>query len=178
MDLNTESDSRYAKLQPDSRGPHLEAHEYHLEDMNYAEDSDQELAPTALREPEKVAIIHSLARALLQIVLYLVPVGLTFAILQLSFREIYWRGVGSSGSGRFSRYSINQVLNMLQIVAKAHEVLIVIVGVSERFLSFCTVVEGLSNRLKGCFQARRFTPYKHREARLLTSDFVDSLCPI
>ena len=124
------SDSRYAKLQHDIRSPHLEAQGYPLDDMNYAEDSDHEFAPTSLKEPEKVAIIHSLGRALFQIFLYLVPVGLTFGILQLSFREIYWRGVGSSGSGRFSRFSINQVLNMLQIAAKAHEVLIVIVRVS------------------------------------------------
>ena len=150
MDSNTASVSRYAKLQPGSSGPHSEAQGYHLEDMNYAEDSDQELAPTALREPEKVAIIHSLGRVLLQIVLYLVPVGLTFAILQLSFREIYWRGVGSSGSGRFSRCSINQVLSMLQILAKAHEVLIVIVGVPDASW-LCIVIEGVTQAYQGFF---------------------------
>ena len=178
MESDFANDSRYARLQPNTRSPHLEVQEYHLEDMDYAEDSDHELTPTALKEPEKVAIIHSLGRALLQVVLYLVPVGLTSGILQLSFREIYWRGVGSSGSGHFSRYSVNQVLNILQIVAKAHEVLIVIVGEPAPFV-VSAMLGRLSNHLKACFLTPGFSHFhEHPGARLLTSDFINSHCPI
>ena len=171
MESNTASDSRYAKLRPDTRSPHLEAQRYHLEDMDYAEDSDHELTPTVLKESEKVAIIHSLGRAVLQIVLHLVPVGLTFSILQLSFREIYWRGVGSDGSGYFRRYSINQALSMLQIVAKAHEVLIVIVSVSERFLA-TSFLSRECKKLWEPLQSHSFLLFSHPLRQLILFTFI------
>lgn len=63
---------------------------------------------------------------MLRVFLYLVPVGVSFAMLQLSLRHVYWRGAGDRGYGYFSRYSTNEALTVLQIVAKAHEVLIVL----------------------------------------------------
>ena len=119
-------DSQYTKLRPDGGSLHLRREESPLQNLEYAEYSDQELTPAASREPEKVAIIYSLPKLLFQILLHLVPVGLSFAILQLSFRNIYWRGAGGSGSGHLRRYSTNEVLSILQIVAKVHEILIVL----------------------------------------------------
>ena len=72
----------------------------------------------------KVAVVHSSRKIPLRVCLYLIPVALSFAILQLSFRHVYWRGTGSSDSGYLSRYTMDQVLNFLQIVWKAHEILI------------------------------------------------------
>jgi len=92
--------------------------------INSTDDPDDELAEKPLREPEKVAISQSRIRAVLRTLLYLLPVGLSFGILQLSFRHVYWRVPGSSGSDA-SRYTIAEILNVLQIVAKVHEILIV-----------------------------------------------------
>ncbi len=100
----------YESLDPDS--------------INSTDDPDDELAEKPLREPEKVAISQSRIRAVLRTLLYLLPVGLSFGILQLSFRHVYWRVPGSSGSDA-SRYTIAEILNVLQIVAKIHEILIV-----------------------------------------------------
>lgn len=92
----------YESLDPDS--------------INSTDDPDDELAEKPLREPEKVAISQSRIRAVLRTLLYLLPVGLSFGILQLSFRHVYWRVPGSSGSDA-SRYTIAEILNVLQIVA-------------------------------------------------------------
>jgi len=92
--------------------------------INLTIDPDDEFAEKALREPEKVAISESQVGAVLRTPLYLLPVGLSFGILQLSFRHIYWRGTSSSDS-HASRYSIGETLSILQIVAKVHEILIV-----------------------------------------------------
>lgn len=88
-------------------------------------DPDDELAEKALREPEKVAISQSRTRAVARTLLYLLPVGLSFGILQLSFRHVFWRVPRDSGNSAGSRYSIDEILNVLQIVAKVHEILIV-----------------------------------------------------
>lgn len=83
-------------------------------------DPEDELVGKPLKDPEKVAISHSRIGAVLRTILYLLPVGLSFGILQLSFRHVYWRGTGSSATS----LSINEILNLLQIVAKVHEILI------------------------------------------------------
>ena len=94
------------------------------EPFDYAEDSDEDIAQP--KEGEKVAIRRSILAVLVRIYYYSVPVGVSFTILQSSFRRIYWRGTGNSGDGYLSKYSISEVLNVLQLVAKAHEVLIVL----------------------------------------------------
>lgn len=88
--------------------------------INSTDDPDDELAKKSLREPEKVTISQSRVGAVLRTLLYLLPVGLSFGILQLTFRHVYWRGTGSSYNDA-SRCSINKILNVLEIVVKLHD---------------------------------------------------------
>ena len=83
---------------------------------------DDDLTEKLAREPEKVAIIQSRAAVFVRTIFYLLPVGFSFGILQLSFRHVYWRGTETRDA---SPYSVNEILNVLQLVAKAHEILII-----------------------------------------------------
>ncbi|MCJ1384980.1 hypothetical protein MMC17_008098 [Xylographa soralifera] len=74
-------------------------------------------------EPMKVAISRSKSHGFLRSWIYLVPVGITFGIFQLSLRQVYWRGT-ATGDGLPN--NTNTILQILQIAAKAHEILIVI----------------------------------------------------
>lgn len=115
--------TRPLEIQPEaSLEPHYESID--PDSINLADDLDDELTKKPLREPGKVAISQNRVGAILRTLLYLLPVGLSFGILQLSFRYLYWRGTSSSDS-HASRYSIGETLSILQIVAKVHEILIV-----------------------------------------------------
>ena len=120
------TDPSYEALPPNTNAPHPEDEDHHIENVEYAEDSDDESAPKQSKELMKVAIVHSSRKTVLRVILYLLPLGISFSILQLSFRHVYWRGTERPDSGYLTRWSINQVLNILQIVAKAHEILIVL----------------------------------------------------
>ena len=109
MQPSTMQDARYESIDPDS--------------IDATDDLDDDLARKPLREPEKIAITRSRTTTFGRILPYLLPVGLSLGILQLSFRNVYWRG---TSTGTYdSPYSINEVLNILQIVAKTHELLII-----------------------------------------------------
>ncbi|MCJ1398406.1 hypothetical protein MMC11_001604 [Xylographa trunciseda] len=107
---------------------HTEEHEAHSSLIPGL--SKQEAKPHTLKhkeksskEAKKVAISRSKSHGFLRSWIYLLPVGITFGILQLSLRQVYWRGT-ATGDGLPN--DTNTVLEFLQIVAKAHEILIVI----------------------------------------------------
>lgn len=81
---------------------------------------NQQLAQQSPTQLERVAILQSRLRAVPRVLALLVPVALSFAILQLSWRHVYWRD-----SNRNPR-AISENLAVLQIAAKAHEIIIVL----------------------------------------------------
>lgn len=78
----------------------------------------RQLNQQSSKELDKVAIRQSRFRVLPRILALFVPVAASFAILQLSWRQLYWRD--SDGRPR----SISEDLAKLQIAAKTQEVLI------------------------------------------------------
>ena len=93
------------------------------------EELDRQIATDSSKELEKIAIKQSRFRVLLRVLALLVPVGLSFAILQLSWRHIYWR------NSNHNPRAISEDLAILQIAAKAHEVLMVL-SLSDLVLHF------------------------------------------
>lgn len=81
---------------------------------------DRELAQQSSTELAKVAVRQSRRRALLRVCALLVPVAVSFAILQFSWRQRYWRDSNDNP------VAISENLAVLQIAAKAHEVCIVL----------------------------------------------------
>jgi len=79
---------------------------------------DRELAQQSSTELAKVAVRQSRRRALLRVCALLVPVAVSFAILQFSWRQRYWRDSNDNP------VAISENLAVLQIAAKAHEVCI------------------------------------------------------
>lgn len=58
-------------------------------------ENDDDVAEDRPKELEKIAIRSSRRKTLVEIGLYLLPITLTFGILQLSFRSVYWRGTSN-----------------------------------------------------------------------------------
>lgn len=112
-------EGRYESINPDRKAATLAA-----EDLSDQDDQDDQVivARKSTKESIKPVLTPSRKAAALRTVFYLLPVGLSFGILQLSFRRVYWRG---STADYYGHYDINEVLNILQIVAKVHEILIV-----------------------------------------------------
>lgn len=71
---------------------------------------------TPEKAAKKAAVRHGRSRALLWCLLHIVPVAVSFSILQLSFRTVYWQNMGASRQ--------NEQLAAFQVVAKVHELLI------------------------------------------------------
>ncbi|KAL8881545.1 MAG: hypothetical protein Q9198_001269 [Flavoplaca austrocitrina] len=71
-------------------------------------------------ESEKVAIHLSRRRAIWQGLIHVAPIVITLTVLQFSFRTVYWSDLEGSDSNQ------NAVLNILQFVAKAHEICIAV----------------------------------------------------
>ncbi|KAL8846556.1 MAG: hypothetical protein Q9221_008363 [Calogaya cf. arnoldii] len=71
------------------------------------------------REEPKVAIPTRRSAALLQSTLVACRLALTFGILQLSWRRVYWKDLDDSSSAQ------NSILTTIQFVAKFHEICIV-----------------------------------------------------
>ena len=72
-----------------------------------------------LSEEPKVAVRLSRWAVLAQRFLYVCPLAMTFSILQLGWRSVYWKDLDDSSSTQSS------VLTVIQFVAKFHEICIV-----------------------------------------------------
>ncbi|KAH7095696.1 hypothetical protein FB567DRAFT_36423 [Paraphoma chrysanthemicola] len=71
-----------------------------------------------IHDEHKYSIQRSRTKALTSSLVHVIPVGVTFGILQLSFRNVYWADADASDQ--------RVKLSALQIAAKAHEILILV----------------------------------------------------
>lgn len=108
-------DPQYRSIQPASTDQ-LAQPEPTSDELEYEDEQESNT------ELQKVAISQNRSRALLQTCALLLPVGLSFGILQLSFRHVYWRGGGEADG---DPHGINEILGVLQLAAKVHEIFIV-----------------------------------------------------
>ena len=69
------------------------------------------------REIQNLPIQEDRPRSFLWALVLLTPVAASFGILQLAFRNLYWRDAQRSGT--------SELLGVLQVAAKTHEILIV-----------------------------------------------------
>ena len=118
-------DPRYQTIHQNFPTEQLDSSEQQWDDSEptNVEELDRELAQQSSTELEKIAIRQNRVAALLRVCALLVPVGLSLGVLQLSWRQLYWRGQGdSTGNPK----GINEDLAIFQIASKAHEVLIVL----------------------------------------------------
>lgn len=75
----------------------------------------------------KLAVWRTRLDLPMRISAYLLPVGLSFGILQLSFRQIYWGGARTTSKGSMvDPQKTNDILAVLQIVAKLHDIMIIV----------------------------------------------------
>ena len=100
--------------------PTLPADQWDDSEPGNIQELDRQIAQQSTKELEKVAIRHSRPYALLRVCALLVPVALSFAILQLSWRHRYWH------DSVHNPVTLSEDLATLQIAAKAHEILIVL----------------------------------------------------
>lgn len=100
--------------------PTLPADQWDDAEPSNVEELDRRFAQQSSKELKKVAIYQSRLRAVPRIIALLVPVAISFTILQLSWRHVYWRD--SNQNPR----AISENVAILQIAAKAHEILIVL----------------------------------------------------
>lgn len=91
----------------------------HVDHSNGGEDDDGSTGvhSQASRRYERVPVCKDRQKSMSSAVVLLIPVGISFGILQLTFRNLYWRDAQKSGT--------SEQLGLLQVGAKAHEILIV-----------------------------------------------------
>jgi hypothetical protein len=79
-------------------------------------------------ESAKVALHPSIIPLLVSFIVHIVPAAATIAIAQLSFHDVYWFDQDSSTDQispfRHFTMSLNELLNLIQFVAKIHEILL------------------------------------------------------
>lgn len=79
--------------------------------------SSNETSQPPLPEYGTVTVKSSRLHALLDCTIHILPIALSLGVLQLSFRNVYWLDEGAD--------RINTYRDILQVAAKAHEILIV-----------------------------------------------------
>lgn len=102
--------SRYEPIDPT-----LPADQWDDSEPSNIEELNQQTAKQSAKELEKVAVRQSRFGVLFRSCVLLALAALSFAILQLSWRHRYWRD---------SNENVSEELAVLQIAAKAHEILI------------------------------------------------------
>ena len=87
------------------------------DDDSISDQPDSKHAAISDSRLEKVAIKRDRGKSLLWSCVVLAPVAVSFGILQLSFRQVFWRDAQEPGT--------STILEVLQVGAKAHELLII-----------------------------------------------------
>ena len=101
---------RYEPINPTLPGDQWDDSEpSNLDELN------QQTAKQSAKELEKIAVRQDRWNVLFRVSALLVPVAISFAFLQLSWRHHYWHD---------SNENVGEQLALLQIAAKAHEILI------------------------------------------------------
>lgn len=86
----------------------------------------QDKSSEECEEKPKVALDRNLSHFGYRLLIHVISLALTLAVVQLSFRGVYWFDIGSSPSNLLALFNIdqNEILNGLQFAAKIHEILI------------------------------------------------------
>ncbi|KAL9041907.1 MAG: hypothetical protein Q9214_003949, partial [Letrouitia sp. 1 TL-2023] len=114
-------------------------------------------------EYRRISVRKDRQKSMSSAVVLLIPVGISFGILQLTFRNLYWRDAQKPGT--------SEQLGLMQVAAKAHEILIVY-SLSQLVLHYLRVLLGsVSGMPFGLFASG----YSHTLGQLpLAPDFWQS----